>query len=367
MKYIAHIDLNAFFAQVETNRNPKLENIPMVVGSDLGHGVIATSNYAARKYGIRSGMATALALKIYPKLVVIPGDYELYSRESKKFFNVVKSRFNLIEMASIDECYVDCTEVLNQFKNREEIYDYMFDFQMSLYKKTNLKCSIGLAHNKFLAKMGSDLKKPLGLTLILNEDDVHELIWPLPIKSMYGIGEKTYPRLQELGINTIKDLATCDNYNIKKILGSNTDYLIDEANGYGSDFLNPTIYNPKSISNDFTFVTDTNDYEEIKNRLIICAENVADIILSINKFTRKISIKIRDSEFNTITKGIRMKNYTNEKKEIVYWALKVFEDNYNGDMIRLIGCTLEGCIEANKLPQKKDDTIQLNFATKGDE
>lgn len=139
-------------------------------------------------------------------------------------------------MASIDECYVDSTNVLIG-KSRDEIYEFLFDFQFQLLAKTGLKCSIGLGQNKFMAKMGSDYKKPLGLTLLLDKKDLETKIWPLPIENMFGIGKKTAPKLLELGVNTIGDLANNKSIKVIKALGSMYDWVYFEANGGGSDEL----------------------------------------------------------------------------------------------------------------------------------
>jgi len=346
MKTIAHIDLNAFFVQVEMNRHPELKNKPIAVGSHIGHGVIATSNYLARKYNVKSGMASSIALANCPDLVILPGDYSEYSRVSKLFFDEVRKIFPIIEMASIDECYLDCSKLLNGL-DRKQIYDFMFDFQIRLFKSTNLKCSIGVGKNKFLAKMGSDYKKPLGLTLILDEIDLENIIWSSKIESMYGIGSKTYPRLKDVGINTIGDLAKSSPKALKHILGKYAEYLINEAKGIGDDYVNTSTFDPKSSSCDYTFLSDTNDYEEIKAQLIACANEVSKSLISENKITKTICLKIRYSDFVTITKRNTFDKYSSKVDDIIYWTLKIFEDFYNGEMIRLIGCSAQNCIDNN--------------------
>lgn len=360
MKYIAHIDLNAFFAQVEMNRHPEFKGKPLVVGNDLNHGVVATSNYEARKYGITSGLATSEAVRLYPSLIVVPGDYEEYQKQSHLFFKEVQKVFPLIEMASIDECYAECTQALEGM-DEQRIHDFLFDFQMNLLKKTNLKCSIGLAHNKFLAKMGSDYKKPLGLTILLNHQALVDIIWPLPIKAMYGIGKKTYPQLEELGIQTIGDLAHVDEKKIQKVLGVYSEWLIYEANGGGDDVVSPLVDNPKSCSSDYTFRFDTNDYDELRSRLIQCVEDVAENLCRHNKVSKTICLKIRDSNFITKSKRYTLQNYENDKKILAFWALKLFDDFYHGELLRLIGFSTENCVEYThiKSPQKQEKQMTL--------
>lgn len=362
MKYICHIDLNAFFAQVEMNRHPEYKDKPLSVGGNIGRAVIATSNYEARKYGVRSGMPISEAYRLCPKLINIPGDYHEYSKQSQFFFDEVKKTFPLIEMASIDECYVDSTNVLIE-KSRDEIYEFLFDFQFQLLAKTGLKCSIGLGQNKFMAKMGSDYKKPLGLTLLLDKKDLETKIWPLPIENMFGIGKKTAPKLLELGVNTIGDLANNKSIKVIKALGSMYDWVYFEANGGGSDELSYASFDPKSTSCDSTFDFDTTDYEEIKNRLIYCSKKVGNQLRFHNKVTKTIGIKIRDASFNTKSRRISIDHFIDSDDEICFYALKIFDVFYNDQPIRLIGCMAEGCIDKGKETLvKKDEQLTIDEA-----
>lgn len=360
MKIIVHIDLNAFFAQVEMNRHPELNGRPLVVGGPFGRSVVSTANYAARKFGIHSGMAVSEAFKLCKDLIDVPGDYQEYSRQSKVFFGEVRKTFPIQEMASIDECYVDATNQLLEM-NEEQMHDYLWDFQMNLLAVTKLKCSIGVGHNKFLAKMGSDYKKPLGLTMLLNEKEVKAKIWPLPISNMYGVGKKTAPRLEILGINTIGDLAQTGAKEVKEALGSYFDWLVFEANGGGTDQLDLSDFDPKSISSDSTFEFDTTDYEEIKNQLISSCQKVGYQLRKRKKVTRTICVKLRDSAFNTKTKRISLGEWTDKDETICFQALKVFDEFYHDEPLRLIGCSLEGCIDKDTLKETNEESKQMTF------
>ena len=248
MRLVLHIDLNAFFAQVEVNRNPALKGKPVAVGGGV-RGVVSTCSYEARKYGVHSGMPLSDAYKLCPDIVMIPGDYREYSRQSHLFFDAVRSFFPRIEKASIDECYADATDFLQDIEDDEEaMYERLFDVQMKLLRKTSLKCSMGLGHTRFMAKMGSDFKKPLGITLLLRPEEWQAKIWPLPIGKMYGIGEMTAPKLEAVGITTIGDLAVTASAGSKNVLGSSFDYLVGWVNGLGSDVVSTESSQRKSCS-----------------------------------------------------------------------------------------------------------------------
>lgn len=345
MKIICHIDLNAFFAQVEMNRHPEYKSKPLIVGGPVGRGVVATANYEARKYGIHSAMPVSEANRLCKGLININGDYREYERQSERFFSVVAKTFPLIEMASIDECYVDATEKLKDM-NEEQIHDFIWDFQMSLLNITDLKCSIGVGLNKFTAKMGSDFKKPLGLTLFLKKGDIEEKIWPLKISAMYGVGSKTAPRLENIGIETIGDLASAgSNEDVRRVLGSSFEWFVYRANGGGSDVLDLSDFDPKSASCDTTFLSDTTDYDEIKNQLIECAKKVGGHIRKHNKVSRTVSIKLRNDRFETRTKRMTLSDYIDDDENIIFAVLKLFDNFYKDEPLRLVGCSVEGCID----------------------
>ena len=203
-KIILHVDLNKFFVRCEELKNPYIVGKPVVVGGDGRKGIVSTCSYEARKYGIHSGMPTFQAKMLCKDLIIIGGDYKYYELMSKEFINYVKKRVDVVEQISIDECYCDITETYKKLK-KKDIIAFLTDFQKGLFEQTKLNCSIGVASTKFLAKMGSDYKKPNGITII-RKKDIPEIIFPLKIDSYYGIGKKTAPRLAQLGYETIGEM-----------------------------------------------------------------------------------------------------------------------------------------------------------------
>ena len=217
-KIIVHVDLNAFFATCEEIRDPSLANVPVAIGDKGRSGIVSTANYCARKFGVHSGQPTFQALEKCPNLKVIHPDFSYYRVMSHSFFGYLSRFSKLVEKASVDEGFVDMTEYLSSKKDPIEALRL---FQLGLQNETGLKCSIGVAPTKWLAKMASDMKKPMGLVL-LRRRDIPTLLYPLPIESFWGIGKKTAPSLKEAGVQTIGDLYTALQNNesaATKILG----------------------------------------------------------------------------------------------------------------------------------------------------
>ena len=342
-KYIVHVDLNAFFAQAEILKNPSLIGKPIAVGRETKRAVVATASYEARKYGVNSGLPISEAKRLCKDLIIVPGDYNYYAQLSNNFFGYLRKKFPILEKASIDECYIDMSDSID----REEPYNYLFDLQIELYRVTKLKCSIGLGPNKFLAKMGSDYKKPLGLTII-DESNLSEILWPLDISKMYGIGKKTYPKLKELGILTIGDLARCDSPEVKSILGSQFYYLRDEARGYGDTFVDTSAFNPKSISAERTFYDNVTSYDEIKEVLLSISKEIAYKLKKYNKGCKCLEIKFRSPEFQTTSKREMFSTLITNVDEVFYASMKMLDKYYKDQPIRLIGISCEKVFDINK-------------------
>lgn len=347
-KIILHIDLNAFFVRCEELEDPSLKGKPVIIGHSGRGGVVSTCSYKAREYGVRSGMPTFKAMELCPKAIIIPGHYHLYSRKSHEFINFVKKHSTIIEQASIDECYVDMTSKL---KGNPDPLGYIKNMQDTLYKETGLMCSIGVAPTKFLAKMGSDYKKPMGITVI-HRKDISKILYPLPIESFFGIGKKTAPKLRGMGIETIGDLAKLINSDdpiIKQEFGRFYYAIKDWINGYGSDEVETEPWDPKSIGNSTTFKYNTNNYEEIKEYVRSLAKEVSDRAKEANKVGYNVQLVLKDSEFKTINRSKKLSKPTNDFKEIFLIACELLEENLGDKMIRLAGVTLQNLVDPTEV------------------
>lgn len=353
-KVIVHIDLNAFFATAEEIRRPELRNKPLVVGGSGRKGIVSTASYAARKYGIHSAMPIFKARKLCPNLITLPVDFQYYRALSHTFFNFVKQYSDIVEVASVDECFVDMTEVL---KNESDQIGFLKKMQLDLLEKTGLSCSIGVAPTKFLAKMASNYKKPMGLTIIRRRD-LKKILYPLPIEDFYGIGKKTSPKLKTLGITTIGDLANKinnDDPRLEFLLGKFYYVVKDWVNGYGSDEVEVEPSDPKSIGNSSTFMHDTNDFFEIKEMFALLAKEVSERAQKQRKIGSTVQIVVKDNEFKSITRSITFKEPTNDFAFIFDQTLYLFEKNFKGQLIRLVGVTLQNLIDP------RDLVVQMTF------
>ncbi len=350
-KIILHIDLNAFFVRCEELLDQSLEGKPVIIGHSGRGGIVSTCSYAARKYGVKSGMPTYKALQLCKNAIMIYGHFDLYQKKSKEFINFVKRYSNIIEQASIDECYVDMTKVLQNEKNP---LNFVKEMQANLLKESGLKCSIGIAPTKFLAKMGSDMKKPMGITVIRRKD-VRKMLDPLPIEDFFGIGKKTSPKLREMGINTIGDLAkliNSDDQDIKRFLGKFYFGIKEWINGYGSDTVDTEPWDPKQIGHSTTLPRDAEDADEIKIYLKQMAEEVSKDAKAENKVGSSVQLILKDNEFKVINRSKRIKDKTNEFNVIYEEGLKLLAANYDGRPIRLVGITLQNLVNKDEIVEQ---------------
>ncbi|WP_285945378.1 DNA polymerase IV, partial [Thomasclavelia cocleata] len=353
MQIIFHIDLNAFYASAEISRNPNLEGKPLVISGKSKRSIITTASYEARKFGIHSAMPLFQAYKKCKNLIVLPADFELYHRLSNEFFSILSSYSEILEVASIDECYVDVTKVI-QDKNYHPV-ELARRIQNDVYEQLNLKCSIGISPNKFLAKMASDMKKPMGIT-ILTRSNLKELMWPLDIKNMFGIGKKTQPRLREVGIMTIGDIANYNNYNqLRQIIGKNALLLYRRANGIDNRVVDTKQNELKSVGNSITLPHDTLDEIILLDTLKQLARQVSMRATKRNLISNSISITIKYTRFESVNRQTTINSYINDYEYILSTAKMLFDAHYDGRPVRLLGISLNNTIN------KKNYKEQLNI------
>ncbi|WP_249030376.1 DNA polymerase IV [Tannockella kyphosi] len=355
MQIIFHIDINAFYASAEITRDPSLMGKPLVVSGKSKRSIITTASYEARALGIHSAMPLFQALKLCPDLIVKPADFTLYRHLSQSFFSIVSTFSDVLEVASIDECYVDMTEyIVSQNVDPEYV---ALQLQETIYNQLKINVSIGIAPNKFLAKMASDMKKPNGIT-VLTKSNYQEKLWPLSIQDMFGIGKKTYPKLEQLGFYTIKDIANKKNYDLlRSITGKNALILYRKANGIDQSKVNASRNQLKSVGNSTTLPKDTSDEEQLYDILSSLARQVSNRAIKRDLISNTLSITIKYTRFESLNRQVTLTGYTNEYEVIVATAKRLFDEHYNGRPVRLLGISLQQTIE------RKNHHEQLSLFT----
>ena len=351
-KVILHIDMNAFFASCEIAENPNLKGKAIVVAHNdpLRRSIILSPSYEARKFGIKTTMLTGEAIKLCPGVVIVEPKHDLYSKYSKMFFDYMSTITKKIEVMSIDEGFFDMTEICSKY-NPLAVAKKIQD---TLLNKYNLPCSIGIAPNKFLAKMASDMKKPLGIT-VLRKREIDKYLWPLPIEDMIGVGKKTAPKLKNIGINTIGDAANFDNRELlEKTVGvAMADYLYERANGNDSSVVEVQSSDEfSSISNSQTFEHDVNNVTMIKAMLKNLCNSVCNRLVKHNVAAKTFGVQIKYSNFQLINRSQGIDTPLNDSFDVWPIIEGLFDDNYDETRyIRLVG------VFANRI-EKKEQIIK---------
>ena len=291
--------MDAFFAAVEEKKHPELKGKPVIIGGSgdpTKRGVVSTASYEARKYGIHSALPLRTAYKLCPEAVFLPVDYEEYSRVSQVIKNTLKEISPIMEDVGIDEAYLDLSEI---DASSEEITQKI---KKRIKEETGLTCSIGIASNKLLAKIASDMQKPDGLTII-EEKDIEKRIWPLPVRKLRGVGPKTEESLKKIGIHTIGALASMPLDRLVENFGeSYGNYLYEASRGIDESPL-VTHWEPKSVSRERTFQTDTNNWQTIAKTIAELTNEVVDDIRQKGYKGRTVTLKVRFSDFKTYTRS----------------------------------------------------------------
>lgn len=360
VRIIFHIDMNAYFCSVACILYPSLRGEAFAIGRENTYkGVISTASYEARALGIHAAMPISEAYKIKPDLKVISIDYRYYQDYHNKFVNIIKEYSNLIEVASIDELYADMTDIS---KSKHPIV-LAKEIQLRLLKELGLSCSIGIAPTLFLAKMASDIKKPLGITVI-RKKDVKDILYPLSVKEIFGIGKKTYPKLINSGINTIAEFMMPENKDkIISIIGDNSyNYVITHILGNSSNIIDPNRYSDSSsISTSQTYDVFLSSLSEILYEMRRMTRELCSKMKSKDYYTKTVNITLRDDNFHTITRQDTLEEYSNDFQNLYEVITNLVEDNYSFEKrYRLVGVGFSNILHESELP------IEYNLFTIND-
>jgi DNA polymerase IV len=345
---ILHVDMDAFYASVSIKDNPKLQGKAVVVGAGV-RGVVLSANYEARKFGIRAAMPVGRAQRLAPTAIFIPPDHNRYQEVSEHVMKIFRDVSPHVEPISLDEAFIDVTGAKRLLGSGREI---AMMIRAKVEKEQGITCSVGIAHNKFIAKLASQHCKPNGL-LEIATDQILSFLHPLPANAIWGVGPKTNEQLEKLGLRTVGEIANTPLSTLIRALGEATGSSLYEL-AWGRDYREVISYEPeKSISAAETFASDIDDPEEILREFLRLCEKATLRMRDAGYCAKTISIKVRFSDFKTITRSKKMDqpiSGTKESFEVakqLYLALKL-----DRVRIRLVGVSLEGLTPADEAAEQ---------------
>ena len=334
-RIILHIDMDAFFISVEERDNPSLQGKPAAVCGSLSRSVVTSANYEARPFGIRAGMPTQEAKRKCPHLILVEGNHSKYTETSSRIFSILKEFTPLVEVASIDEAYLDITDSLLLFKTPHHISKLIKE---RIRRGESLTCSIGVAPNKLLAKLGSRLQKPDGLTII-EKEKVQELLENLPVSKLHGIGPKLAEALKTINIFTCGQLGRFPVSFLIKRFGVIGERLHEMGLGLDESPVIPFDQEEeaKSISHSVTLEEDTSEADLLRRVLLQLSERVSRRMRKEGYYGNRVVLTIRYSDFYTFSKQKTLSRWMNNGSEIFHNSLEIFESISHPKPIRLLG------------------------------
>ncbi len=328
---ILHVDMDAFYVNVHRLDHPEDVGVPLVVGGrPEQRGVVASASYEARRFGVRSAMATSQALRLCPRLKIVPANWPRIRELSAQVMAVLEA-YGLVEKMSVDEAYVELSG------QEADPWPLAREVQSSVRQATSLPASVGLATCKLVAKVASDFEKPEGCTIVLPGQEAAFLA-PLPTRVVWGIGPRTAERLEQIGITTCGQLATAERELLWRHFGRQADELINHAKGIDEREVRPERGPAKSISQEWTFSEDVTDRERLQKQLREMSAEVAQSLQKRKLIAHTIRVKFRWADFTTFTRQRSLEIGTDEEGTIYHHAAVLLEENWPpGQPVRLIG------------------------------
>lgn len=353
MRKIIHIDMDAFFAAAEIRENPQYRGKPVIVGGAPDkRGVVSTCSYEARKYGIHSAMASALAVRLCPHAIFLRPHFELYSSISKQIREIFYKYSDLVEPVSIDEAYLDVTQNKLNIKSATILAKKI---KAEIFEQTKLTASAGVSYNKFLAKIASEMNKPDGL-FVVRPQDSEKILNELPISKFHGIGKVTAAKMKNLGIYFGKDLKRVDLNELTRHFGKVGKFYYNVVRGEDNRIVG-AVSKRKSYGKESTFYEDIDDLKTMQTYLKKVAYQISEALKKRNLIAKTINIKIKYADFEVAVRSETISDMTNDPNMIYFIAKKLLLKNLNRDKkVRLLGISLSNLMEKAKVKY-----IQLVF------
>jgi DNA polymerase-4 len=334
-RQIIHVDMDAFYASVEIRERPELADRPVIVGGHAqSRGVVSAANYIARRFGVHSAMPTSTALRLCPQAVVIFPRHSLYSEVSRQIHDIFQRYTDQIEPLALDEAFLDVTGSVKLFGSAPEIGRAI---KQAVWDELQLVASVGVAPNKYLAKLASDIEKPNGF-VVVNEEEVSEFLAPLPVSRIWGVGKVAAKTFEKLGIRTIGQLRHYSPQLIRQHFGSSGEQFLLLSRGIDD---RPVVseHEAKSISNETTFAVDITDQEVLRQWLHALTEQVGYRLRAHELKGRTVQIKVRFADFTTLTRAQSLADVTDITADIWQAVQYLFSRKLPNPLppVRLVG------------------------------
>lgn len=330
---ILHVDMDAFFASVEQMDNPELKGKPVIVGGVSERGVVSTCSYEARKYGVHSAMPVFMAKEKCPNGIFVSGRYGRYTKISQEIFKILSDVTPIIEQVSIDEGYLDLSQ--SRFENGIDAARYI---KNKVFKEIGLTISVGISYNKFLAKLASDWNKPNGIKEI-SRSMIPDILLPLPLSKIHGLGKISVGKLNNMGIFYIKDLYNMEKKFYIEYLGKNGLDIYDRIRGIDNRKIE-TIRERKSVGKERTLKFDTDNKEELLQYLKEFSFEIEEMLCAKNVVGKTVTLKFKTKDFENHTRSRTLNNYISHHEDIFNVSKELLESEELKSNLRLIGVSI---------------------------
>ncbi len=350
---VMHIDMNAFFASVEQQVNPRLRGKPIAVTGSQKRTIVTTASYEARAYGVKTGMTMGEAKRLCPGIIFVQANNQRYTDTCTRLVELYKQYTPLVEVYSVDEAFLDVTGTAHLFKGAVNM---AAKIKRQIKDTFGLTCSIGIAPNKLLAKLASDMQKPDGLVVIRNYQEARAILEELPVGELAGIGTRIEKYLGEMGIKSCGELARAPIRILKDRFGVIGERLHFMALGLDESLVIPLEQEPdaKSVGHSMTLERDINDLETIERHILLLSEMMGRRLRHGHYLGRTVTLTIRYSDFFTFSRRKTIKEYLNDGLEICQFAISILKSFRLKQAVRMVGVSMSNLIKMEQLPLFKE-------------